>query len=147
MFILPRSPLRYISGQRKQQYLLWYRSAFTCRSRSQHRFWSYYDLQHMLYWVILEPLWLHCLTMSYSSLLPSEASCQTSTYNYIGLLKFYSLAQWIWLTYIWCKIVARWQIWITSWLRPEINEAYRLRYVLVCAREEEVRDGVGYGAR
>ena len=104
----------------------------------------------MMYWVILESLWLHCLTMSYSSsLLTSEASCQTSTYNYIGQLKFYSLAQWIWLTYIWCKRVARWQIWIACWLRPEINEAYRLRYVLVglCAKEEEVRDGVGYGAR
>ena len=38
-----------------------------------------------------------------------------------------------------CKIVARRQIWITCWLRIEINEAYRLRYVLVRAKEEEVR--------
>ena len=80
--------------------------------------------------------------MSYSSsLLTSEASCQTSTYNYI--IKSYSLTRqyitkWIWLTYIWYKIVARWQIWITCWLRPEINEAYRFCYVLVCAKEEEV---------
>ena len=43
-----------------------------------------------------------------------------------------------------CKIVARRQIWITCWLRIEINEAYRLRYVLVRAKEEEVRGKRGW---